>query len=246
MRKPAAVVLAAGLGKRMNSDLPKVLHKFAGSTIIEFVLDTVEGLSPERVVLVIGHRAEMLRSALATRKVDFALQAEQLGTGHAVMQCEDALGSFEGTIIVLVGDVPLLRTETLAALLETHRRTGAACTVLTAKFSDPKGYGRVMRGSDGHVEGIVEDKDATPTQLAIQEINTGILAFESGLLWQHIHKLRRGNAQAEYYLTDLVGLLRAEGYTVAAHCAEDPWEVKGVNSVEQLAELERIFLKRVG
>lgn len=246
MSKPATVVLAAGKGKRMNSLLPKVLHPFAGSTIIDFVLDTVDSLSPERSVIVIGHEAERLRQALAHRPVQFALQTDQLGTGHAVMQCEEALAGFEGTILVLVGDVPLLRAETLKSMLTTHRESQAACTVLTALFPDPKGYGRILRSPDGTVEAIVEHKDATEAQKAVREINSGILAFESGALWPYIHRLSTVNAQAEYYLTDLVGLLRAAGLKVAAYCAGDPWEVRGINSTEQLAELERIYLMRTG
>jgi bifunctional UDP-N-acetylglucosamine pyrophosphorylase/glucosamine-1-phosphate N-acetyltransferase len=246
MKGPATVILAAGMGKRMKSDLPKVLHPFAGSTIVDFMLDTVEELSPEHCVLVIGHQAERVRQALAGRAVQFVLQAKQLGTGHAVMQCERALEGFEGTILVLVGDVPLLRAETLSAMLEEHRQSGAACTVLTALFPDPTGYGRVLRGSDGSVEAIVEHKDATEEQRAVKEINSGILAFESRWLWPHIHRLESGNAQSEYYLTDLVGLFRKAGLKVSAYCAQDPWEVRGINSSEQLAELERIFLSRTG
>lgn len=246
MKATAAVILAAGVGKRMKSDLPKVLHPFAGSTIIDFVLDTVESLSPERPVLVVGHEKERVQDALAGRAVRYAIQAQQLGTGHAVLQCEAMLSGFVGTLLVLVGDVPLLRRETLLAMLDLHWTTGAACTVLTAVFPDPTGYGRIVRGPDGSVEAIVEHKDATPAQRSVREINSGILAFESGVLWHYIHRLGRGNAQSEYYLTDLVGLLRQAGLKVAAYRALDPWEVRGINSNEQLAELERIYLERAG
>lgn len=244
MKAPAVVVLAAGQGKRMYSDLPKVLHSFAGSPIINFVLEAVTGLSPERTVVVIGHQADRVREALEGRPVRFALQAQQLGTGHAVQQCATELSGFEGTILVLVGDVPLLRTSTLATMLRTHEESGCACTILTAEFTDPTGYGRIVRAADGSVEAIVEHKDATDAQRAIREINSGILAFESKPLWEFIHRLSRGNSQSEYYLTDLVGLLRTAGRKVCAFCVEDPWEVTGINSREQLAELERIFKKR--
>jgi UDP-N-acetylglucosamine diphosphorylase/glucosamine-1-phosphate N-acetyltransferase len=244
MTPPAVVVLAAGLGKRMKSDLPKVLHAFAGATIIDFVLDTVAALSPDRTVVVVGHQAERVRDKLANRPVRFALQSPQLGTGHAVMQCEGELNGFTGTVLVLVGDVPLLRASTLSNMLRAHTESACACTVLTAEFADPAGYGRIVRGADGGVEAIVEHKDATQAQRAIREINSGILAFESGDLWEFIHRLSRGNAQSEYYLTDLVGLLRAAGRKVAAYCVGDPWEVTGINSSEQLHQLEGIYRQR--
>jgi len=244
MSRPAVVVLAAGVGKRMKSDLPKVLHPFAGSTIIDFVLTTVRSLSPERTVVVVGHQAEKVRAAVNGQPLRFVLQSEQLGTGHAVMQCVDELAGFEGTILVLVGDVPLLRPRTLEEMLRQHRESRAACTVLTALFEDPTGYGRIVRGADGSVEAIVEHKDASEPQLLIREINSGILAFQSEALWAYIRRLSRGNAQSEYYLTDLVGMLRADGRRVSAYCAEDPWEVTGINSSEQLAALECIYLKR--
>jgi bifunctional UDP-N-acetylglucosamine pyrophosphorylase / glucosamine-1-phosphate N-acetyltransferase len=244
MTGPAVVVLAAGQGKRMVSDLPKVLHPFAGSPIVEFVLDAVDELSPARTVVVIGHQADRVRAALAGRNVLFALQAQQLGTGHAVQQCAEALQGFAGTILVLVGDVPLLRAETLSAMLRLHAESRCACTVLTAEFSDPTGYGRIVRDSEGHVEAIVEHRDATGAQRQIREINSGILAFESQALWEYISRLSRGNSQSEYYLTDLIGLLAAAGRRVCAYCVDDPWEVTGINSPEQLSELERIFRQR--
>lgn len=244
MSAPAVVVLAAGQGKRMVSDLPKVLHPFAGATIIDFVLAAVGKLSPERTVVVIGHQAERVRSALKGRPVKFALQEQQLGTGHAVQQCESELAGFRGTVLVLVGDVPLLRASTLSHMLQKHRESAAACTVLSAEFPDPTGYGRIVRTADGGVEAIVEHRDATPAQRTIREINSGILAFESSDLWEFIRKLSRGNSQSEYYLTDLVGLLRGAGRPVGAYCTDDPWEVTGINSPEQLAELERIYLER--
>ncbi len=246
MTAPAVVILAAGQGKRMLSDLPKVLHPFAGSTIVDFVLDEVGSLKPAHTLVVIGHQAERVRAALDGRPVRYALQAQQLGTGHAVQQCADELAGFVGTVLVLVGDVPLLRASTLSNMLRLHSESGCACTVLTAEFPDPTGYGRIVRAADGSLEAIVEHKDATVAQRQIREINSGILAFESTDLWDFISRLSRGNSQSEYYLTDLVGLLRAAGRKVCAYCVDDPWEVTGINSPEQLEHLERIFRERGG
>jgi bifunctional UDP-N-acetylglucosamine pyrophosphorylase/glucosamine-1-phosphate N-acetyltransferase len=240
----ASVVLAAGKGKRMKSELPKVLHPFAHSTIIDLVLDTVSEVEANPCVLITGHKAEEVEEAVRGRTALFARQTEQLGTGHAVMQARDALAGFRGTVLVLVGDVPLLRSETLNALLDLHSEKKAACTLLTAEFADPKGYGRIVRNAQDGVQAIVEHKDASPEILRIAEINSGIMAFESDALWQHIDGLSRGNAQAEYYLTDLVEIFRQNDLNVEAYCVSDEYEVHGINSSEQLAELERIYRER--
>jgi bifunctional UDP-N-acetylglucosamine pyrophosphorylase/glucosamine-1-phosphate N-acetyltransferase len=240
----ATVILAAGKGKRMHSDLPKVLHQMGGQSLIEHLLDTTGELPSEHTIVVVGHQADRVRSRLAGRGVTFVEQTEQLGTGHAVSECRGALSGFAGTLLVLVGDAPLLRTATLEHLLSVHAETGAACTLLTTRLEDPTGYGRIVRGPRGDVQAIVEHKDASPEDLAIDEINSGIIAFETGPLWQHIEQLSRRNVQGEYYLTDLVGIFVAAGLTVSAHCVSDPWEVAGVNSREQLAELERIYGER--
>jgi len=239
----AAVVLAAGKGKRMESDLPKVLHQMAGLPIVEHVLGTLEALTPERTIVVIGHQADRVRQALAARKVTFVEQTEQLGTGHAVSLTRPGLTGFSGIVLVLVGDAPLLRPGTLKAMCEQHTREQAACTVLTTRLEDPSGYGRIIRDPSGDVEAIVEHRDATPEQLRVTEINSGIIAFDSERLWEHIDRLERGNTQAEYYLTDLVEIFRAAGLRVTAWCVDDPWEVMGINSREHLAELERIYME---
>jgi UDP-N-acetylglucosamine diphosphorylase/glucosamine-1-phosphate N-acetyltransferase len=231
MNPLASVVLAAGKGKRMNSELPKVLHPFAHSTIIDLVLDTVFALRVDPCILITGHEADQVEQATRQRNLVCARQTEQLGTGHAVMQARNALSEFQGTVLVLVGDVPLLRSETLDALLNLHRKEKASCTLLTAEFADPTGYGRIVRDSHGGVQAIVEHKDASPEILKIAEINSGIMAFESGPLWQHIDGLSRGNAQAEYYLTDLVEIFRKHGLRTAAYCAPDEYEVHGINSI---------------
>lgn len=244
MNPLAIVVLAAGKGKRMHSDLSKVLHPFAGTPIIEHLLRATSSLNANPTVVVVGHQAELVREALKEHELRFVDQFEQLGTGHAVIQAESALEGFEGTLMVLVGDVPLLTPATLTAFLSHHQSTGAACTLLTTRLKDPSGYGRICRGPEQEVQAIVEHKDATPDQLEIDEINSGIMAFQTGPLWTHISDLEPANVQAEYYLTDLVGIFRGAGLKVSAWCVENEWEVQGVNSPEQLAALERIFNKR--
>jgi bifunctional UDP-N-acetylglucosamine pyrophosphorylase/glucosamine-1-phosphate N-acetyltransferase len=237
----ATVILAAGKGKRMHSDLPKVLHQMGGQSLVEHLLDTTQKLAAEKTIVVVGHQADRVKAALDGRGITFVEQTEQLGTGHAVAECRSSLAEFTGTLLVLVGDAPLLRTATLEHLLSIHAETGAACTLLTTLLDDPTGYGRIVRAPGGDVQAIVEHKDASPEELAVAEINSGIIAFETEPLWRHIEQLSRRNVQGEYYLTDLVGIFVAAGLTVSAYCVPDPWEVAGVNSREQLAELERIY-----
>jgi bifunctional UDP-N-acetylglucosamine pyrophosphorylase/glucosamine-1-phosphate N-acetyltransferase len=170
------------------------------------------------------------------------LQEEQKGTGDAVMRTQKALANFDGTVLVLAGDVPLLPTETIRDFVSFHEAKGVACTVMTARFADPKGYGRIVRGTNGTVQAIVEHKDASESQLAIREVNTGILAFRSEALFHYIGGLNNRNAKGEYYLTDMIGILRQAGSDVAAYMVDDDRLVRGVNSPEQLAELERIYI----
>lgn len=238
MKPVAAVVLAAGLGKRMGSALPKVLHRLAGLTLVEHLLNAIEPLRLARTVVVVGYRADEVSAVLAGRDVTFALQSPQRGTGHAVMQARPALEGLTGTVVVLVGDAPLLTTDTMRRFIAYHEREHAGCTLLTAKLDDPAEYGRILRDPEGDVVGIVEYKDATESQRLIKEINSGIIAFESGPLWAHIDRLSIDNAQGEYYLTDLVNIFRQKGLKVAGYCVENDLEVRGVNSPEQLREME--------
>lgn len=244
MKPVAAVVLAAGLGKRMGSTLPKVLHTLAGTTLIEHLLIAIEPLNLARTVIVVGHKAEEVKSVLAGRKVAFALQSPQRGTGHAVMQARSALEGFRGTVVVLVGDVPLLTTGTMRRFIDYHQAQGASCTLLTAELDNPAEYGRILRNDAGDVVRIVEHGDATPAQRALKEINSGIIAFESAPLWDHIDRLSHDNAQGEYYLTDLVNVFKQNGLKVAGYCVENDIEVRGINSPEQLEALEGILRTR--
>jgi bifunctional UDP-N-acetylglucosamine pyrophosphorylase / glucosamine-1-phosphate N-acetyltransferase len=240
----AALVLAAGMGKRMNSDLAKVLHPMAGRPLLAHVLGALDELGVGRRVVVIGHQRERVIEAFADRSdIEWAVQAEQRGTGHACMMAEPALGEFGGTLLVVCGDTPLLTAGTLHALLETHADSGASVTVLSMRLPDPKGYGRIVRTADGHgIERIVEEKDATEAQRAIDEVNSGIYAFSYPALAGVLSSLTATNAQGEYYLTDTVTLLQERGARAAVSCATDHRELLGINTVDQLAEAEAAWL----
>jgi bifunctional UDP-N-acetylglucosamine pyrophosphorylase/glucosamine-1-phosphate N-acetyltransferase len=232
------VVLAAGQGKRMRSQLPKILHRLAGRPLLAHVLATARALAPRRIVVVHGHGAEQVRARFSDAAVDWVLQAEQLGTGHAVQQAVPRL-SPDAQVLILYADVPLVRGETLRRLVDAAR-DGVA--VLTADMPDPSGYGRIVRaGAAGNIARIVEHKDASADVLAIQEINAGFMAMSAGRLAGWLGKLTNRNSQNEYYLTDVVAMAVAEGLPVRAVKAAAPWEVAGVNSKRELAELERRF-----
>jgi bifunctional UDP-N-acetylglucosamine pyrophosphorylase / glucosamine-1-phosphate N-acetyltransferase len=239
------VVLAAGKGTRMKSRLPKVLHSAAGLPLIGHVLRTADRMSPASIVIVVGHQADAVRAALPSRPdIKFALQEPQLGTGHALLQTEGALaGAASGTVILLSGDVPLLRAETLQRLIDRHLETGAAATVLTAIAPDPAGYGRIERNG-ARITGIVEDKDASPAQRAIREINSGIYAFDIAPLFGALRQIGSANAQREYYLPDLVRIYRDRGLGVETVTLDDPEEILGVNSRRELAQVAQ-SLRRI-
>lgn len=235
------VILAAGKGTRMRSQIPKVLHTLAGKPMVQHVLDTASGLQPDRTHVVIGHGAEQLREALAENAVQFAVQAEQKGTGHAVAQALEQLGS--GKVLILYGDVPLLRRESLLELLaqvdEQHMG------LLTVTLEDPAGYGRIVRNDAGDAVAIVEQKDASSTQLAISECNTGIMAMTSAQLKRWLPQLSAENAQGEYYLTDVIAMAADEGIKVCTAQPATAVEVEGVNNRAQMARLERAYQQQV-
>ncbi|HTR97671.1 MAG TPA: NTP transferase domain-containing protein [Candidatus Acidoferrales bacterium] len=242
----AALVLAAGMGKRMNSDLAKVLHPMAGQPLLAHVLATLDRLGVGRRLVVIGHQRERVRAAFAGRDdVEWVIQAEQRGTGHACRMAEPALEEFEGTLLVVCGDTPLLTARTLDALLRAHQASGAAVTVLSMRLADPRGYGRIVRTAGGAgIDRIVEEKDASEAERRIDEVNSGIYAFAYPALESVLAALTATNVQGEYYLTDTVALLRARGRLAAVMCAEDATELLGINTVEQLAEAEDVWRAR--
>ena len=238
-----ALILAAGKGTRMKSKLPKVLHKVGGVPMVEQVLQTVKAAGTERQVVVVGFGGEAVQAYLGNQ-AETVMQEKQLGTGHAVLQAEPLLKDAKGTLLVTCGDTPLVREETFRKLMEHHAATGAAATVLTAVMPDPFGYGRVIRDEKGQVTKIVEQKDGTPEELAVREVNAGIYCFELPLLWDLLHHVGNNNAQGEYYLTDIIGMLVKDGKVVSAYAAPEYQETLGVNSRLQLAEAERVLRQR--
>ena len=230
------VILAAGQGKRMHSNLPKVLHPIAGKALVAHVIDTARSLAPQTLCLVYGHGGDAVRTTLAAPDLAWALQEPQLGTGHAVQQALPHLKD-GGTTLVLYGDVPLIQAETLKRLLQAAQD---ALAILTVELEDPSGYGRIVRNAKGEVVRIVEQKDSTPEERAIREINTGIMAMPTARLGEWLGRLSNDNAQKEYYLTDIVGMAVADGLPIHTANPKHAWEVLGVNSKVQLAELERV------
>ena len=249
-RPVAVVILAAGEGKRMKSAKSKLLHELAGHSLLSYAVRTATTLQPQHIVVVVGHRREQVEAHLAeiAPHVTTAVQEQQLGTGHAVQVALDQLGELSGEVVVTYGDVPMLTTETLAALLVEHRARQAGVTVLTARVPDPTGYGRILRDADNLVEGIVEHHDADEVQSSINEINSGIYVFEADLLRSALAELSPDNNQGELYLTDVLGVARRTGGTVAAMVTDDLWQTEGVNDRVQLsamnAEMNRRILHR--
>lgn len=233
-----AVVLAAGLGKRMGSDLPKVLHPALGQPLLIHVLGQLDPLKPRLTVVVVGHRAALVKEALRGRDVAFAEQVPQLGTGHAVQMAWPAIANGPETLLVLAGDMPLVRTATLERLLERHGREGNGVTFLSGTLEDPAGYGRVIRDGRDEFVKIVEERDATPAERAVAEVNSGIYCFARGPLQEALGFLRADNRQQEYYLTDTLSFIKGAGGRIGVERASDSRELFGVNTPDQLAMVE--------
>lgn len=240
----ATVVLAAGKGTRMKSKLPKVLHKICGSTMLSCVMDAAKAAGVEKIIVVIGYGADQVAREVDGR-AQIALQEEQLGTAHALMQAGPFLSDFQGQILVLCGDTPLIEAATLLELFRSHTAAGSAATVLTAEMDDPTGYGRVIRDSQGTLVKIVEQKDASPEERQIREVNTGIYCFEAAGLFDALGRLKPNNAQGEYYLTDIIEMYINEGRRVGAVMLENSREITGINDRVQLAEAERYMRGRI-
>jgi bifunctional UDP-N-acetylglucosamine pyrophosphorylase/glucosamine-1-phosphate N-acetyltransferase len=239
------VILAAGLGTRMKSKRAKVLHRAGGLSLIEHVVHAAASIAPSsNATVVVGHQADQVRALLAPSSVRFVDQNEQKGTGHALLACRASLASEPGLVVVLYGDCPLLSPATLTELVHRQSASDAAATLITTRLTDPTGYGRILFGEKGDVSAIVEHKAATPAQLAIPFINSGIYCFRAELLWKHLVEIRPNNPAHEYYLTDIVEILGRAGHTVAAMEVENSAELLGINTRAELADVDRIFRER--
>ncbi len=238
------VILAAGKGTRMKSARPKVLHRVAGRPMVDYVMQAAQSLAPRTTTVVVGHMKELLRDGLnGYPNLSFATQEPQLGTGHALLQTASVLEGQSGFVLLLSGDVPLLKRHTLAGLVTKHQETNAAATVLTAMVDQPYGYGRIVRVK-GRVSRIVEERDASPVQRKIKEINSGVYVFSLAPLFEALRGLATGNAQGEYYLTDLISTYRRRRRAVETVVLEDPNEIRGINSRSELAEASRIVRQK--
>jgi UDP-N-acetylglucosamine diphosphorylase/glucosamine-1-phosphate N-acetyltransferase len=240
----AAIILAAGKGTRMNSDLVKVLHPLCGKPMIWYVTALAQSLRAVKTVVVVGHQAQKVMEALEGRGLIYAFQEYQLGSAHAVQQARQDLHGFDGDVLILCGDVPLLRPATLEALLERHRSRGAAITVMTALPDDPGSYGRVVKSEAGDVLRIVEARDAGPEERKIREINTGIYCADRAFLFDAVGRIGNTNAQGEYYFTDIFEIAVRDRRKTGAYVLDDPEEAMGINTVDDLRRAEQIMKTR--
>ncbi len=244
MHSLSTVIMAAGKGTRMKSDLPKVLHKINSRPLVHYVIDLAQALNSEKIILIVGHKRELVQQACADLPVDFAVQEPQLGTGHAVQMTEPFFKEYSGDILVLSGDVPLLTETTLQELVQAHQQNDAFATLLTSELKDPTGYGRVLRDANDLVYKIVEHKDAIESERAINEINVGIYIFKATDLFAALKNVTNDNAQGEYYLPDVISIFINEGKKVLAVKTKNFDETRGINTIDQLKEAETILNQR--
>ncbi|MBC8213537.1 MAG: NTP transferase domain-containing protein [Candidatus Marinimicrobia bacterium] len=242
-RQLSVVILAAGKGTRMKSDLPKVLHEVGKIPMVAHTVRLAKSIGSKKTIVVIGHKYELVEQALQNESVEFAYQLEQKGTGHAVEQCRKQLQNFSGDVLVLSGDVPLLSQQTIKNLIDLYYKTKATASLLSADFDDPTGYGRIIRNSDGTLNRIVEHKDADETELAVKEINAGIYIFDSQTLFRLISEINNENVQQEYYLPDVLPLILSEKNTVSVDKTKYILEIQGVNTEQQLDKLNEEYAK---
>jgi bifunctional UDP-N-acetylglucosamine pyrophosphorylase/glucosamine-1-phosphate N-acetyltransferase len=240
-----AVILAAGKGTRIKADVPKALLPLCGRPLVSHVIQAAREAGVDRVLVVVGHAAEQVAAAVGP-ECACVLQEEQLGSAHALGVCGGDLAHYQGTVLALYCDVPLLGADLLRDLIAHHRETGAAATLLSVVLDDPGAYGRILRAPDGRVLGIVEARDASPEQRAIREINVGVYCFEAPLIFQVLGEVQPDNVKSEHYLTDAIGLLADRGERVAALTTTDTEAIAGVNTLEELAAAERTLLERKG
>ncbi|HEY3305655.1 MAG TPA: bifunctional UDP-N-acetylglucosamine diphosphorylase/glucosamine-1-phosphate N-acetyltransferase GlmU [Candidatus Binatia bacterium] len=245
MNDLGVIILAAGLGKRMNSSLPKVLHCIGGKPLFSYPLKIARSLSPKKVAVVVGHGAESVRQACGDNEVTWVLQEKQLGTGHAVVCAKKVFAGFSGDLLILNGDVPLINRESLLKLWRRHSEKNSTLTFVTARLEDPYGYGRILRDANGELVRIVEEKDATDAEKKICAINAGIYAVSADFLFSALEGITNSNRQQEYYLTDIVAAALKDGERVGTIEAEDAREIMGINTREELALMEKILQERI-
>lgn len=243
MSQLKAVILAAGKGTRMKSDLPKVVHTIEGKCLVDYVIEAARGAGAKEVCLVVGYKYEVVRETIMHQDVQFVLQEQQLGTGHAVKCARDFLGD-EGQTMILFGDTPLITDRTLTRLKAHHEKNGNAVTVLSAMIEDPTGYGRIIRDDEGRFVKSVEHKDANELELKSQEINSGMYIFDTKELKEALEQIRPNNAQGEYYLPDALTIIKEKGLKVDAFALDDPEDITGVNDQEQLKSAAIVIRRR--
>ena len=241
MKRLTTLILAAGKGTRMKSDLPKVIHKIKGKELVKFVIDQAKKAGSDEIWLITGHKSELVESATSGLGVKYVLQKEQLGTGHAVMMAEDVLKNTSGDVLILCGDVPLLKPETLKKFRQHHNESGAVATVMTTEFDDPFGYGRVVKDSKGEITRIVEQKDASEDEKNIKEINSGVYIIDKDALFSALKNISSDNAGREDYLTDVIGILKNRNEKIGTFKISDNNEILGINTIEQLRLAESII-----
>jgi bifunctional UDP-N-acetylglucosamine pyrophosphorylase/glucosamine-1-phosphate N-acetyltransferase len=239
MKNFSVIILAAGTGSRMKSSLPKVMHKLSGKPLVKWVIDAVCALKPDNIVVVLGHKASSVEEYLSGSNVGFVYQKEQLGSAHAVMQAKEVLGNYNGNILVISGDVPLIKPSTLLSLVKNNEKTGSAVTVLSCKVENPFGYGRIIR-KDGLLEKIIEEKDSSLAEKLVKEVNSGVYCFDKNL-WQALLKVKQNNKKREYYLTDTIAILKEFGKKVSLITIKDEYEVKGINNRADLSKIQAIL-----
>jgi UDP-N-acetylglucosamine diphosphorylase/glucosamine-1-phosphate N-acetyltransferase len=234
-QKISAVILAAGKGTRMKADIAKVMHPLCGKPMLTYSVDAAKAVNAEKIVVIIGHQAGLIKEAFRDQDLIFVEQREQLGTGHAVLQARDVFHGYDGTILILCGDVPMLSPSTIRALLEVHIQEKSTVTVLTTMLDEPSGYGRVIKeAEEAGISRIVEEKDASPAERKIREINTGIYCVESNFLFRAVGDIGNENVQKEYYLTDIVGIAWQKGFKTRSFIAANSFEVMGINTPDDL------------
>ena len=239
----AVVIMAAGKGTRMQSNLPKVLHKLSNKTLLNHVIDTSLELNPQKIIVIIGHEAQMVKKSIEAKNILFSIQAEQKGTGHAIMQAGPHLKNFDGNTLILSGDVPLIKKNTLVSLINNQKNNKYDACMLTAKIDDPTGYGRVIRNKNNNLEKVSEHKDCNAEQLLIDEINSGIYIFNNKLLFQLLPQLQNNNAQSEYYLPDVLSMIVNSNGNIGLEKSNNFIEIQGINTIEQLSNIENSIRK---